>query len=124
MNCSSPYPRFPEGVMAEQKMTNMIQLEHFFTTTVNFTGAGLGAVPPAFENLCDRRRSLKSPSGGSHATTNTWKAMNMTNATVQSVPGFWQKWWSAFVKLFNRNGTRACASGRPSTSKAESPKPA
>lgn len=28
---------------------------------------------PAFENLCDRRRSLKSASVGSHPTTNIWK---------------------------------------------------
>jgi len=48
--------------------------------------------------------------------------MNTTNATVQSVPGFWQKWWNALVKFFKRDGSCACAAEKPSTSKVEPPK--
>jgi hypothetical protein len=47
--------------------------------------------------------------------------MNTTNAAVQSVPGFGQKWWNALVIFFKRDGTCACASGKLSTSKVEQP---
>jgi hypothetical protein len=49
-------------------------------------------------------------------------AMNTINATGQSVPGFWQKWWNALVKFFKRDGTCACASGKTSTPNVEQPK--
>jgi hypothetical protein len=45
--------------------------------------------------------------------------MNTTNAAVQSVPGFGQKWWNALVKFFKRDGTCACPSGKLSTPKVE-----
>ena len=87
------------------------------------TGAGLWAGTPAFENLCDWHRSLSRvlPSVRTQQP-NTWKAMNTTNATEQSVPGFWQKWWNALVKYFNRGGTCACASEKTSTAEVEQPR--
>jgi len=43
--------------------------------------------------------------------------MKTTNATVQSVPGCWKKWWSAFIKFFKGGGTGACASGQTANCK-------
>jgi hypothetical protein len=57
--------------MAGQNGFNMIQLEHFITTTVNFRGAGLGPSLLLLKTCATGAEASRVFLPGSHTTTNT-----------------------------------------------------